>query len=138
MELIADVDRIYLTPGMRSTKEYMRDVADAGRYNAYGNFLDRFRGARNDATRQYLIAERPDQDDMYPIDAAKLAATVEVLAKECGLAIPEWVMDDKYILKAPFYGGVKSPAYRKMLEKTSLPEFAKRKLFLGDNCMDRA
>lgn len=129
---------IYLTPGMHPAKEYMRDIAEAGRHNAYGNFLDRFREARNNETRQYLITERPDQDDMYPIDAAKLAATVEILAKECGIAIPEWVMDEKYILKEPYYGGVKSPVYRKMLEYSSLPEFRRRNLFLGDNCMDRA
>lgn len=138
MELIAGVEGIYLTPGMRSTKEYMRDIAEAGRYNAYGNFLDRFRSAKNNETRQYLIAERPDDDDLYPIDMAKLAATVERLVKEYGLKMPEWVLDEKYILEMPYFAEAKIPEYRKLLQETALPEFAKRNIFIGDNCMDRA
>lgn len=135
---IDSMESVYLTSGMHPSKEYMRDIAAVGRYNAYGNFLDRFRGARNQETRQYLIAERPEHDELYHIDAAKLAATIEVLAKEYGLNIPAWVMDEKYILQEPYYAGVKLPAYQKLLEETSLPEFAKRNLYLGDNCMDRA
>ena len=129
---------IYLTPGMHPTKEYIHDIQDAGRYNAYGNFLDRFRSARNNETRQFLIAERPDDDNLYPVDMAKLAATVERLVKEYGLKMPEWVLDERYILSEPYYAGAKIPGYRKMLQETALPEFARRNIFIGDNCMDRA
>lgn len=129
---------IYLTPGMHPTKDYMRDVEEAGRYNAYGNFLDRFRGARNNETRQLLIKERPSGDDRYPIDAAKLAAAVEVLVKEYGLQMPEWVMDEKYVLDTPYFADARLPEYRQFLKETAIPEFAKRNLYLGDNCMDRA
>lgn len=38
---------LFLTPSMHPSKDYMSDIAAVGRYNAYGNFLDRFRGARN-------------------------------------------------------------------------------------------
>lgn len=117
---------LFLTPSMHPSKDYMSDIAAVGRYNAYGNFLDRFRGARNQKKRQYLITERPDQDDKYLIDAAKLAATIEVLAKEYGLAIPSWILDEKYVLREPYYVGNFTPAYQKLLESTSLPEFTKR------------
>lgn len=127
-----------LKPYMIRTKEYMKVIQETDRYTAYGNFLDRFRYCKDRDIQWELIRYRPDNDDMYPIDAAKIAATVEVLAKEYGFEVPDWVMNPKYILREPYYAGVNMPDYQKFLKDTAIPEFAKRNLFLGDNCMNRA
>ena len=118
------------------TKDYLEYVK-VDRYAAYGNFLDRFRECNNKG-RQRLIAERPEAHPDYHVDLAILAATVEVLVKEYGLSMPKWVSDPIYIQEEPYYGGAENPDYQMFLEKTALPEFAKRNLFLGDNCMNRA
>jgi hypothetical protein len=125
-------------PTMIYTKDYVREIDESHPYTAYGNFLDRLRYCKDNEIRQILIAERPDNDEKYPIEMAQLAASVEVLVKEYGLSMPEWVMDEKYILKEPFYDGVKNPEYKKLLKETAIPEFAKRNLFLGADCMSRA
>lgn len=124
---------------MIETREYMHDLEATDRYTVYGNFIDRFReDAKTKEVRQYLIKDRPELDDKYPIDAAVLAAVVEVFVKEYNLEMPNWVMDKKYILKEPYFDGVELPEYIEFLKETSLPEFAKRNIFLGDNCMNRA
>ena len=118
------------------TKDYMRYASD-DRYCAYGNFLDRFVECGNTG-RQWIIMDRPDDDDTLPIDAAKLAATVEVLVKKYDLEMPNWVMDPRYILKEPYYGSATSKEFQRVLKETAPPEFARRNVFLGDNCMSRA
>ena len=118
------------------TKDYLSYAAD-NRYCAYGNFLDFFNMADNQV-RQTVISDRPKDDDIFPIDAAIISAVVEVLVKKHNLKMPEWVKDRKYILSVPFYNGVTNKDYQALLKETALPEFAKRNLFLGNDCMSRA
>lgn len=117
------------------TKDYMSAVAQ-DRYAAYGNFLDRFKWLSNEE-RQEVIKDPPDNSKNNMEAAAVLAATVERLAKQYGIEVPEWVYDKKYTLRKHYYGSAISKEYRRFLRETALPEFAKRNLFLGDNVMDR-
>ena len=123
---------------MITTKEYVRNIIQYDRYNAYGNFLDRFKNCADNNTRKLLIESPPDGGERFPIDVAKLAATVEKLCGDYFLDVPKWVMDERYILKEPYYGNVRLPQYKQFLRETTMPEFAKRNIFLGNNCMDRA
>lgn len=118
----------------------MRQVENDSRYNAYGNFLDFFYYSMSNEERAAAIAKPPIGEERHPIDAAKLAATVERLCHLYDLDVPEWVMDDKYILPEPYFGEPypRIEEYRTILAQESLPEFVKRNLFLGDNCMSRA
>lgn len=131
-----------LPPTVIETSCYLKEINATDRYTAYGNFLDRFRsydkeiGGRN--IQEYIIKDKPVGNNFYPVDMAKIAATVEILARERNLEIPEWVYDRDCFLKDSYYGEAKNPEYRKFLKETSLPEFKKRNLFLGDNCMSRA
>lgn len=54
------------------------------------------------------------------------------------MKIPSWVYDSDCYLEEPYYAGAKIPEYRKLLKDTAIPEFKKRKLYLGANCMSRA
>ena len=54
------------------------------------------------------------------------------------MKIPSWVYDNDCYLEEAYYAGAKIPAYKKLLKDTAIPEFKKRKLYLGDNCMSRA
>lgn len=129
-------------PYMIETKNYIKEIEETDRYTAYGNFLDRFRDCDGEGEgrklQEYIIKDKPIDSNKYPIDTAKLAATVEVLAKERNIKIPLWVYDSDCYLEEAYYAGTKIPEYRKLLEETAIPEFKKRKLYLGDNCMSRA
>lgn len=124
---------------MVKTIIFTKDFIEYAKYNeelAYGNFLDRFRSCTK-AEQQEIIKDRPINEDELPVTASVLAASVEVLVKEYNLEMPDWVMDKKYRLEKPYYSFVKNPDYQKYLSETSLPEFKKRNLFLGDNAMSR-
>ena len=129
-------------PYMIETINYIKEIEETDRYTAYGNFLDRFRGCDGEADgrklQEYIIKEKPINSNRYPIELAVIAATVEVLAKERNMKIPSWAYDSDCYLKEGYYGGAKIPEYRKLLKDTAIPEFKKRKLYLGDNCMSRA
>ena len=129
-------------PYMIETKYYIKEIEETDRYTAYGNFLDRFRGCDGEGEgrklQEYIIKDKPIDSNKYPIDIAKLAATVEVLAKERNMKIPLWVYDSDCYLEEAYYAGAKIPEYKKLLKDTAIPEFKKRKLYLGDNCMSRA
>lgn len=116
------------------TKDYMQDVKQ-DKYLAYSAFLHQFKTLTNEE-RQEAIGYAPDNSEQSMVDAAKLAATVECLAKQYKLTIPEWVYEERFILPKPYYGGALFKEYRKFLRETSLPEFARRNLFLGDNVMN--
>lgn len=131
-----------LPPTVIETSCYLKEINATDRYTAYGNFLDRFRSydKENEGRdiQQYIIKDKPAGNNFFPVDMAKIAATVEVLARERNLKIPKWVYDEDCFLKDSYYGDAKNPEYRKFLKETSIPEFRKRNLFLGDNCMSRA
>ena len=69
-------------PYMIETKYYIKEIEETDRYTAYGNFLDRFRGCDGEGEgrklQEYIIKDKPIDSNKYPIDTAKLAATVEV------------------------------------------------------------
>ena len=129
-------------PYMIETKYYIKEIEETDRYTAYGNFLDRFRGCDGEGKgrklQEYIIKDKPIDSNKYPIELVVIAATVEVLAKERNMKIPSWVYDGDCYLEEAYYAGAKIPEYRKLLEDTAIPEFKKRKLYLGDNCMSRA
>lgn len=131
-----------LPPYIIETKNYMKEIDETDRYTAYGNFLDRFRELdREDGGREmqeYIIKDKPLNSAMKPIELSVIAASVEVLAKERNITVPNWVYDSNCFLDEEYYAGAKIPEYRKLLKDTAIPEFKKRKLFLGDNCMSRA
>lgn len=129
-------------PYMIETKNYMKEIEETDKYTAYGNFLDRFRGCDGEnegrKLQEYIIKDKPINSNKYPIELAVIAATVEVLSKERNMRIPSWVYDSDCYLKEAYYAGTKIPEYRKLLKDTTIQEFKKRKLYLGDNCMSRA
>lgn len=131
-----------LPPYIIETKNYMKEIDETDRYTAYGNFLDRFRELdREDGGREmqeYIIKDKPLNGAMKPIELSVIAASVEVLAKERNITVPNWVYDSNCFLDEEYYADAKIPEYRKLLKDTAIPEFKKRKLFLGDNCMSRA
>jgi|GEM_PF-6200602 hypothetical protein len=120
------------------TKNYLQVVKERNVYFAYGEFLDRFRECSKEKMQQ-LINERPDDESEEDlINVAKLAATIEILCKEYSLSIPTWVMEEQYFLKDDYWTeDVTILEYKQLLKETSPEEFKKRKLYFGDNVMDR-
>lgn len=104
----------------------------------FGQFLDDFRHA-DAMEKESLIEEEPEWIDQENGRWSYiLAATAETLAHEACIDVPIWAKNKKYISPAPIYGGnTKIEGYRKLLEETSLPEFASRNLYLGDSVLVR-
>lgn len=116
-----------------TTKDYMTTAAEY-KNNAYSIFLHTFRTLTTEE-RIETIKDAPDNSELNIITAAMIAATAECLAKKYSLEIPKWVYEDRFILDTPFYGMAIQRDYQAYLRETSLPEFARRNLFLGDNIM---
>lgn len=123
---------------MLTTKEYMSLITENGRYNAYGTFLDRFYHCDDPELRAKMIKDRPVNDELYKVDCAKIAATVEILAEMYDLDVPDWCLDKKYILEEPYYGEVRNEKLKRILKQESPDACRKRNLFLGSNFMSRA
>lgn len=123
---------------MIETRNYMIEIEQTDRYRAYGNFLDRFRNCKDRELQAYLIKDKPINSHKYPIDLAIISAVAERFAHEYELEVPAWVYDDDCFLDEPHYGGARLPEMKQLNTETALPEFKKRKLYLGDNIMNRA
>lgn len=96
-------------------------------------FIDDFRRTRD----LRLVVEKPPLTNIERYDV-RIAATVESLCNELNLVPPDWVFEKCRFLDTPIYAyGTKNPNARLYFEKTSLPEFSRRKLYLGDNVLSR-
>lgn len=102
----------------------------------FGQFLDDFYRAGD---MQYaLIKDEPPYKEDTEKWLSILAATAHRLAIEYHIAIPKWVLDEKYIAKKIYYAfDTKNIEHQQFLEETSLPEFKERNLMLGDNVLSR-
>ena len=65
----------------------------------YGQLLDNFYSAKTDNEKLSLIIDEPEYNEQHIVFLCMLAGTVEKLAKNYNLPIPEWVNEDKYVMK---------------------------------------
>ena len=104
---------------------------------AFGTFLDHF--YHHEKIRPFLISEEPTKENLPDDDYCLLAATVHKLAKDYFLPIPQWVMDNKFVMAYPVYGfNTKNKEFQDALRATTPIEFSIRNLFLGSNVLSRA
>jgi len=104
---------------------------------AFGTFLDHF--YHHEEIRPFLINEEPKKANLPDDDYCLLAATVHKLAKDYFLPIPQWVMDNKFVMAYPVYGfNTKNKEFQDALRATTPIEFSTRNLFLGSNVLSRA
>ena len=105
----------------------------AARQRTLSQFVDDFRRAPNE-TRTAMVRDPLDTCDSM---TALLAATVETLAVEVGIAPPKWV--EGVISPEPYFAfGGRSFALRVRLMLDSPPAFKQRRVFVPDNFLDRA
>lgn len=104
----------------------------------WGQFIDDFRHAGIEE-KASLLADEPEWMDIEDGKWSRmLAATAEALAHEADIQVPVWTIDEKYVSPVPIYGnGTKNKDYQAFLRDTSLPEFSRRNLFMGDNVLVR-
>ena len=104
----------------------------------YGQFLDDFYYADTPEKKYSLLKDAPLFVPKYDIFLSVLAATAEKLANDLCLNVPEWVHDDKYILKEAYYAfNTQNPEFREYLINTTPAEYAKRNLFVGETMLER-
>ena len=100
-------------------------------------FLDEFYHADNDE-KEMLLADEPEKDLLKQRQYCTLAATAHKLANDYGLDVPEWVMQDKYIMPYPIYAFDTSDfSDQEFLREVTPNEYKIRNLFSGSNVLKR-
>jgi probable addiction module antidote protein len=112
-------------------------------YVVNGDFLDEFYHAPQEE-RQSFIAFAPARSSSPKADRffyAHCAAETEKLARDYGLAVPQWVDNPRYFLDEPDYAGYTvdqiPERLKESLERNSPPEFSKRNLYVTANVLER-
>ena len=104
----------------------------------YGQFLDYFYGEKDDEGKYKLIKEEPKYNSSYKLFFCMLAAGVEKLAHDYNLPVPEWTEKPEYFLDKIYYAyNTQNPDFQKYLMQTTLSEYKKRNLIVGDNILKR-
>lgn len=101
----------------------------------YAQLIDDMRRVGNRALR--LCEHEPPLSGDIEFDV-RLAATVESLCHECGIAPPEWVHAPSRYLERPLWAfGATNSQAKRHLEATTPPEFAARGLYTGEGPLSR-
>lgn len=100
------------------------------------NFIDEFNHA-NMTKKAEMVKSFPFPRLTDKKHAAYISAAVEELCFRNNLAIPDWVFDNKYYLKEPFFvGGLES--LKAFLIVESPLSFRRRNIFVSENVLERA
>ena len=103
---------------------------------AWAMFLDAFFAAgehnKYEMTR-YEPVELPLTLEMM----AFLASSVHKLTREARIIVPNWVFQEKFVLKRPFFVGNPSDKLRLVYLVESPPEFKMRNIFTSENTLSR-
>lgn len=104
----------------------------------YGQLLDNFYSAKTDNEKMSLIIDEPEYNEQHIVFLCMLAGTVEKLAKNYNLPIPEWVNEDKYVMKNIYYAfNTQNPEFQKYLSETTPDEYKKRNIMVGESMLER-
>lgn len=104
----------------------------------YGQLLDNFYSAKTDREKLSLIIDEPVYNEQHIVFMCMLAGTVEKLAKDYNLPIPEWVNEAKYMLKKIYYAfDTQNPEFQKYLSETTPDEYKKRNIMVGESMLER-
>ncbi len=104
----------------------------------YGQLLDNFYSAKTDNEKLSLIIDEPEYNEQHIVFLCMLAGTVEKLAKNYNLPIPEWVNEDKYVMKNIYYAfDTQNPEFQKYLSETTPDEYKKRNIMVGESMLER-
>jgi hypothetical protein len=100
------------------------------------NFIDEFNIA-NRKKKMEMVKHLPFPKITDKKQAAYIAATIEELCFRNKLPIPDWVFDQKYYLKKPYFvGGLES--IKAFLIVESPLSFRRRNIFVSENVLERA
>lgn len=99
------------------------------------NFIDEFNYA-NKETKKKMIEKFPFKGIKNKKISAYIAAMVEELCFSNNLKTPEWVFNNKYQLKTPFFiGGLETIKAFLIVESPS--SFRRRNIFVSENVLKR-
>ena len=85
-----------------------------------------------------MIKKEPVKGTLKDSDFCMLACAAHKLANDNSIEVPEWVFDEKYIMKNPYYAfNTKNKEYQEFLRDTSPEEYTSRNVFYGGNVLQR-
>ena len=104
---------------------------------AFCTFLDEFY-ASADEEKKLLLIDEPEKGALTQRQYCTLAAAAHKLANDYGLTVPQWVMQEKYIMPHPVYAfDTLNPEHQEFLRTVTPEEYRVRNLFSGDNILKR-
>lgn len=104
----------------------------------YGQFLDSFFKRKTVEEKCSLLEEEPIYDSHYELFFCILAGSVEKLAHDHSLPVPEWTEKPEYYLGQTYYAfDTQNPDFQKFLIQTTPNEYRKRNLMVGDSVLKR-
>lgn len=104
----------------------------------YGQFLDSFFKRKTVAEKYKLLEEEPVYNSDHKLFFCILAGSVEKLAHDYYLPVPEWTEKSEYHFDQIYYAfDTQSPDFQRFLMQTTPIEYKKRNLMVGDTVLKR-
>lgn len=104
----------------------------------HGQFLDSFYRKKNDNDRYQLLKDEPVYNPNYRLFLCMLAGSVEKLANDCNLPVPEWTKKQDYKFGHIYFAyNTENKDYQTFLIQTTPVEYKKRNLMVGDTVLRR-
>jgi len=134
-----DMYDISETGNMHDLGAVINESAKGSDFNlSFREFLGFFYSVKNKTELFELIKGEPKYYTCVPdYQYAMCAATANKLANDYDIEVPDWVWNDRYYLKQPFFGGIRKGRLRMYNMLYSPPEFKNRGLFLDENILLR-
>lgn len=104
----------------------------------YGQFLDSFFKTKTGAEKCKLLNEEPVYSEEHKLFFCMLAGSVEKLAHDHGLPVPEWTEKPEYQFGQIYYAfDTPNTDFQKFLMNTTPIEYRRRNLMVGNNVLHR-
>ena len=103
---------------------------------AWAMFLDAFFAA-GEHDKYKMTHDEPAELPLNHEMMAFLASSVHKLTREARIIVPNWVFQEKFVLKRPFFVGNPSDKLRLVYLVESPPEFKMRNIFTSENTLSR-
>lgn len=106
----------------------------------FGDFLDDFYRLKTKKEKYAMICDNlPDESIYYSDwkDKAFIAASVNKLCNDSDMKSPDWVYDDEYCLKKPYFSMNTKSDLMVILLLESPKEFRMRNMYVEENVLSR-
>lgn len=104
----------------------------------HGQFLDSFYRKNNNNDRYQLLKDEPVYNSKYKLFLCLLAGSVEKLANDFNIPVPDWTKKPEYKFERIYFAyNTENTDYQTFLIQTTPVEYKERNLMVGDTVLRR-